>query len=346
MKKHMRFGVLVEKEQAIIKERELPLLGPHQVLVRQKACNICTTDYGQWQGLREHQGYPMAGGHESAGIIEAVGAAVKDFAVGDHVGLAYDGCGECLACRSGDFNFCTGIKERRTKDGYLGTFGFADYCVRNTRAIVKMNPDLDFSEAAFVEPLATVVKGMEKIRLQPLETVLVIGGGTMGLLNALAAKAMGARVIIAEIMENKLETAKEAGIEVIDAGNTDTVQKVKEFTDGMGADVVIVAVGSSKANEQALQAVKQLDGRILYFAAGYPVPEIKIDSNVIHYRRLELIGTYLAEARHFQFAAKLLNMGAVDVSCLIEERKFQLDDIQNAFAYASIPGKYRVSVLL
>ena len=66
--------------------------------VKQLACNICTTDYGQWLGLREHQGYPMAGGHEGSGVIKAVGEGVKDYKVGDFVAIAYDGCGECLRC--------------------------------------------------------------------------------------------------------------------------------------------------------------------------------------------------------------------------------------------------------
>ena len=86
--KMMRFSVLTEKGQAEVRERLLPEIGPHQALVRQLACNICTTDYGQWMGLREHQGYPMAGGHEGAGVIEAVGEGVKDYKPGDFVDIA------------------------------------------------------------------------------------------------------------------------------------------------------------------------------------------------------------------------------------------------------------------
>lgn len=88
-----------------------------------------------------------------------------------------------------------------------------------------MNPKLDPSEAAFLEPLATVVKGMKKLRVKPLETVAVIGAGTMGLVNALAARALGARVIVSEIMEKKINTAKEMGFEVIDAGKKIRLKK-------------------------------------------------------------------------------------------------------------------------
>ena len=97
--KKMKFSVLTEKGHAEVRERNLPEMGPDDVLVKQLACNICTTDYGQWLGLREHQGYPMAGGHEESGIVMAIGEDVKDLKPGDHVAVAYDSCGKCEACR-------------------------------------------------------------------------------------------------------------------------------------------------------------------------------------------------------------------------------------------------------
>lgn len=346
--KMMRFSVLTEKGHAEVRERPLPEIGPNQVLVKQLVCNICTTDYGQWLGLREHQGYPMAGGHEGAGVIAAVGEGVKDYKAGDFVAMAYDGCGECLACRQGDVLHCKDAASLKsmTEDGYLGGFGFADYFVRNTRSLIQMNPELDPSCAAFLEPLATVVKGLKKLRVQPLESVAIIGAGTMGLVNAQAARALGARVIVSEVMEKKIKTAREMGFEVIDAGKEDAVRAVKELTGGIGADAVIIAAGADIANKQALEMVKETDGRILFFAAGYPAPKLAIDSNIIHYRRLELIGTYAADTIDFFTAGRMLNSGAVDVSKIVEPVKYKLEDIQEAFQAAATPGMYRVSVLL
>lgn len=99
MGRKMRFGCLVKKGVAEVRERDLPEVGPYDVLLHMKVCNICTTDYGQWLGLREHQGYPMAGGHEAAGIVEQVGEKVTDLKVGDMVATGYEGCGHCPACR-------------------------------------------------------------------------------------------------------------------------------------------------------------------------------------------------------------------------------------------------------
>ena len=345
-KKTMRFSCLVKKGESEIRERPLGEMQPDQVLVKQLACNICTTDYGQWNGLREHQGYPHANGHEGSGIIIDKGSRVSGLEIGDMVAMAYDGCGECESCRQGDYAHCVKLKGRWTEDGYIGGFGFSDYCVRDARSLVKMNPDMDPGAAAFLEPLATVVRGIKKLRLKPMETVVVIGAGTMGLLNAQVAGANGARVIVSELMDKKLDTARAMGFEVINSKETDPVQAVRNMTNGKGADCVIVAVGNTIANKQALEMVKYTDGRILLFAAGYPAPSLEIGSNEIHYRRLELLGTFEADVNDFLTAGRLLSDYIVDVSKLIEEPRFTLDTMQEAYKHASIPGMYRVSVII
>lgn len=342
----MKFGCLVKKGVAEVRERDLPEVGDYEVLLDMKACNICTTDYQQWMGLREHQGYPMAGGHEASGIVKKIGAKVTEFKVGDMVATGYEGCGHCPACRAGHIDQCP-TQRKTSPDGYEWSFfGFSNYCVKATSGLYKIAPGIDPSEAAFVEPLATVLHGAEKLRLRPFETVVVIGGGTMGLLNGQAAKAYGCRVIVSEMIEKKIETARSMGFEVIDCSKDDPVEKVKELTDGAGADVVIVAVGATSANAQGLQMLKENDGRMLLFAAGYPAPELEIDSNTMHYRKMELIGTFGADYRDFKEAAKAISTRVVDVSKLIEEKKFPLSKIQEAFAEASKPGMYRVSVTL
>lgn len=342
----MRFGCLVKKGVAEVRQRELPEVGPYDVLLKMKACNICTTDYGQWLGLREHQGYPMAGGHEAAGIVEQVGEKVTDLKVGDMVATGYEGCGHCPACLEGHIDQCV-ESHSDTKDGYKwGFFGFSDYCVKKSASVYKVAKDLNPSEAAFMEPLATVIHGAKKLRLKPFETVVVIGAGTMGLINAQTAKAFGCRVIVTEMIKKKIKTAQAMGFEVVDCNADDPVEKVKELTEGEGADAVIVAVGATSANDQGLQMLKQNDGRLLLFAAGYPVPELKVDSNMLHYRKMELIGTFGADHEDFKEAAKALSTKVVDVSKLVEEEKYPLSKIQEAFEHASQPGRYRVSVIL
>ena len=104
--KTFRFGVLTSKGHAEVHEMKLPKLGEHQILIKQLACNICTADYGQWLGLREHQGYPMAGGHEGAGVILETGAKVVELLPGDFVAISNNYCGECEHCRKGEESQC------------------------------------------------------------------------------------------------------------------------------------------------------------------------------------------------------------------------------------------------
>lgn len=347
--KKTKFACLVEKQKAVIRERALPEeLEKDEILIKHLACNICTSDYGQWLGLREHQGYPMASGHEASGIIIEVGSDVRSVKVGDHVMFSHSGnCGACEACREGRVMECTSDSGNKpNKDGYYGPFGLSEYSVKKAKEVLWMNPELDPSQGGFMEPLSTVVYGLKKLRIQPFETVVVIGGGTMGLLNAMTAKAHACRVIVTEIMQKKIDTAREMGLEVIDLNRQDPVEAVKSMTGNKGADAVIVAVGNTKANTQAIQMLKKYDGRILYFAAGYPAPSIGIDSNAIHYKRAELYGTFGANLGECNEAARLLNSGIVDVSKLIEPKKYNLDDVQDAFKAASTPGMFRVSVVM
>lgn len=341
-----RFGVLVEKEKIEIHERPLPKVGPYDVLIRHEACNICTTDYTQYLGYREHQGYPMAGGHEDSGFIVEVGAKVKEFAPGDHVALGCPSCGICEACKSGHEGFCEDNDMTRhvTEDGYHGTFGFSDYVVMPARRCVKLSKDLPAGEAGFLEPLATVSKGIKLMNVQPGDTVVVIGAGTMGLLNAITLRAKACRVIVTEMMPNKIENARKEGLEVIDCGRADPVEEVKRLTGGRGADAVFVCVGSTAANNQAVEMLKQYYGKILIFAAIFPEPRFEISSNVIHYRHMIIMGTTGADLHDFLDAAKLLNSGMVKVTNLLEKSYYDLDHIEDAFKEAATPGKYRVTV--
>ncbi|MBP2076108.1 zinc-binding dehydrogenase [Oceanobacillus polygoni] len=344
-----RFGVLLESGKAEIREERLPDLKDDEVLIMQEACNICTTDYQQWQGKREHQGYPMAGGHECSGIIVAKGVKVSNsLKVGERVSVLYDYCGDCEKCKKGDITSCKNIKQfgKNYSDQYFGVFGFANYFIRKSKSVVKVSNDLSASEAGFVEPLSSVLKGIRKLRINSgFDTVVVIGGGTMGLLNAAAAQAMGARVIVSERNPKKVEKIKQMDLELIDAGETDPVEEVKKRTNGSGADIVIVAVGTSSANEQALNMIKDDEGKVLLFAAGYPAPELNVDSNEIHYKQCELIGTYGSSLEDFNNAAKMLSERRIDVSPLIEE-EVPLTRIQEAYEKASTRGNYRISVLL
>ena len=347
--KTFRMGVLTKAHTLELVTLPLPEMGAEEVIVKHETCNICTTDYGQWLGKREHQGYPMAGGHEGSGIVIAKGAKVGDeLQIGDRVGLTYSYCGNCKACRLGEQIDCVDRDtllsyKAKSPFGYYGTHGFSDYFVHPAKYLIRMSKDIEPTEAGFLEPVATVVNGIHKLRVKPMEFVLVIGGGTMGLINAQVTRAFGARVVVSDPMPEKRKVAAEMGFAAINPAEEDVVERVKAMSDGKGADAVIVGVGTTEANSQALQAVKHLDGRVLLFAAGFPVPALETDSNEMHYRKLELIGAFEANQKDFYDAARLLNNRQIDVRPLVSGT-FPLDEIEAAFADAAVPGRFRVAL--
>jgi L-iditol 2-dehydrogenase len=227
----------------------------------------------------------------------------------------------------------------------LGSKKFANYAVIRQREAALVSNDIPAEQAGFLEPVATVVQCVKKSRIQPMEDVVVVGAGTMGLVNAQVAKAWGARVMISDIDPKKIAQARKMGIaDVIDAKNDDPVKKVMELTGGKGADCVIAAVGSTIAYKQGYEMLKRLRGRLILFPAGYPAPALSIDPNEVHYRKIEIIGTFGADMADFEDAATLLSKKLIDMSYSLEGKEFALKDIQQAYEAASTPGTYRITV--
>lgn len=342
--KTTKTAVLRGKEQLTIENRTLPELTPDSVLVKIKACNICTSEYGVYNGSRTRP-YPLVFGHEWAGEVLETGSHVDHLKKGDMVACGYEfdpTSPESLEGRTGE---CRHIKTANdlNPDGYYGNAGFAEYAVKSKVGLYRITPGVDPAVAGLLEPIASVVFGLRKLNVHWGETVVVIGGGTMGLLNALMAREYGARVLVSELLPKKLETVRGCGIEVIDAGAADPVQEVMRLTGGRGADAVILAVGAQSATDQSFEMLKPKRGRVLLFAASYPSPRINLDVNTIHYRKIDIMGTFGADHRDFQTAADAINRGKIDFTPVIESR-YSFENMEDAMKAACVPGAYRVCV--
>lgn len=346
----MRFGVIEKDHIAKVCEHDIPKCGDDQVVIRNKVCNICTSDYQQWLGLRQNRKMPSAFGHENAGIVDRVGKNVKNVKVGDQVVTnVYSPCMQCKSCREGKNSFRCENPELHPADtdsfGYYGTYGCSEYKVVDSKQVYRVVGDISFEEMAFCEPLSTVIHGIKRLHVKAGEQILVIGAGTMGMLNAMVAKAYGAEVIISDVSELKLKNAKKMGYHnLINPLKDNYKEKVEEYTDGKGVDSIIIAVGASSAYEQALE-IARLESKLLIFAAGYPEPEWSLKPNAVHYKLLQIIGTYGCTPADFEQAAEFLGKRIVNVNGLIQSR-YKLDDIQEAFSAASTKDAYRVSVLM
>ncbi len=348
MKGTTRFGVLVADRKAEVHSHAIPEVGPDEVLVNNKACNICTFDYQQWLGDRPQQPYPQAFGHEDAGVIVKVGSAVDTLKVGDHVvSNTYFPCLQCRSCLLGtNMRLCeqSGDKTHTKNEfGYYGPYGCAEYKVLKSKHVLKIDSSVSFEDASFTEPIATTVYGLRKMGLNANDKVLVIGAGSMGLLNAQLARYYGTDVIVSELMEKKLATARKMGFEkLINPTEGNFEEQVQEYTNGKGPDAIIVAVGATKAYEQAF-AVAPDGCRFLIFAANFPAPEWNIDPNLVHYRLWEIYGTVGAALSDYQRAVDILASGELDLANLVEAR-YPLAEVQKAFEHAATVGSYRVNV--
>ena len=346
MKSNVKTAVMTGALEAKVIERTLPKLKGHDVLVKVAACNICTSEYGVFNGSRTNRPFPLVYGHEWAGYVEAVGEEVVSVEVGDYVASGYDYNPYSIPSRDGRTGECPYVSgaNKDNGDGTFGNPGCAEYTVISEVALYKMDKGVDPSAAAFLEPVGTVCNGLRHMDMAFGESLLIIGAGTMGILNALVARAYGLNVFVSEMMENKINTARALGLTVINPKETDIEAYIKEKTQGQGVDGVVIAVGATPAYDQAIKLVKNKRGKLLLFAAGYPSPELNIDANNIHYRRMKVIGCYGADYMDFKMAASLINRKAINLEPLIDE-KFGLEDIQKAMEASIVPGKYRVSVL-
>src|SRR5437870_8014226 len=226
----------------------VPEIGPGEILVKVHTCGICGTDLKKI-ATGSHSA-PRIFGHETSGTVAGVGDEVTEFSAGDRVMVFHHiPCGECYYCRHKTFAQCETYKKVGCTAGFEPSGGgFAEY-VRVldwivNRGTVRIPDETSFEQAAFVEPVNTCMKGIERLALEPGETVLTIGQGPIGIMLSSLAKRAGANVITSDLYEPRLTISKAFGLEnTINAGRIDPVQEVRRQTDGRGADVAILAVG-------------------------------------------------------------------------------------------------------
>ena len=343
----MKYKILVMEEigQLSIREAEVPVPKDDELLVKVKNCNICTTDWQNWNGMRgkSNKSFPYAPGHEACGIVEAVGPDATLYKPGDYVAVGYIGCGSCPACRVGNTTACK-EKKSRSMGNITGGFGMSQYMIVSTREAYRINEGIPYEVACYLEPVATSVHGVQKLAVNPGDSLLVIGAGNLGLVNAQVAKAFGCKVFVSEVNPQRVEIARSLGFEVINPVDEDLEALSKSYTGGRGFDHVIIAVGNTPATEQAFKVVRRA-GKVLLFAAGYPSPELNLNVNQIHYGNWHVIGTGGASAPDYELACQFLNEGVVKVDKMISYT-VSLSEYERAFELAATPGNYRVSLSL
>src|SRR5882762_5559660 len=225
----------------------VPEIAAGELLLRVHTCGVCGTDLKKIAS-GSHSA-PRIFGHETSGEIAAVGVGVKKFAPGDRVVVFHHiPCRECYYCQHKTFAQCPTYKKVGCTAGFEPSGGgFAEY-VRVMdwiveQGTVKIPQGVSFEQACFVEPVNTCMKGIEALRLEPGETVLAIGQGPIGIILSVLARRAGATVITSDLYPERLKIGESFGLELImDAARTNVLERVRELTEGRGADAVILAV--------------------------------------------------------------------------------------------------------
>ena len=289
----MTAAVLYGKEDIKIEKVPIPRVADGEVLVKVQVALTCGTDLKVYQrGYHARMIVPPAlFGHELAGIVEEAGPNVRGFKKGMRVvALNSAPCGMCFYCSKHQENLC--------EDLLFNNGAYAEY-IRIPKRIVESNmlavpPDVSYEEAAMVEPLACVLRGLHETGVEIGDTMIVIGGGPIGLMFVQVAKAIGCNVVSVVKRDSQVAAAKRMGAhDVVQITNVkDPIEAIRAVTpEKRGGDVVIEAVGRPEAWEWATEMVRK-GGTVNFFGGCATGTKVQLDTNRLHYSEITLKATF------------------------------------------------------
>jgi len=328
-----------------VEEVDVPKIGKGELLIRNHVALTCGTDLKMF--LRGHRlaTPPLIIGHEFAGTVEKIGEGVEGFEEGMRIVAANSApCMSCYYCGIGKPNLCDRLDEALV--GFSSPGAYAEY-VRLPARIVKQNTyeipkDVPFEAAAFVEPLACVVHGIELSNIKARDLVFVIGAGPIGLLHVQLAKVRGAgTVVVADASPERLQRVAQLGADkTVTSG--DPASQVKALTDNRGADVTIEAVGKPETWELAVRATRK-GGTTLLFGGCPAGSTASIDTGLVHYGELTLKGVFHHTPSDVHESLRLISTGQVKVASLVTHR-MKLTEVEAALRLMQKGAAIKVAI--
>ena len=313
----MRVAMYYNNRDVRLEEMPTPQIGPGELLVKVMASGICGSDVMEWYRIRKA---PLVLGHEIAGEIVEVGENVEQYRLGDRVFVSHHvPCNTCRYCLNGQHTVCETLHTTNFDPG-----GFAEYLrvprLNVDRGVFLLPDGVSFEEGVFIEPLACVVRGQRVARLQPGQTVLVLGSGISGLLHIALARALGAgRIVATDINEYRLDAAQRFGADVAIHAKDDVPARLRQANEGRLADLVIVCTGAFPAFVQALQSVDR-GGTVLFFAPTEPGVDLPVPVNDFWRNGITLMPSYGNSPLDAVVAIELIRARRVPVREMITHR--------------------------
>jgi (R,R)-butanediol dehydrogenase/meso-butanediol dehydrogenase/diacetyl reductase len=299
--------------------------GSDEIRIHVAYCGVCGTDLHVFKGgMDKRVSIPQVIGHEMSGEIAEVGANVKGWSLGERVVVRpLHPCGNCPACRAGHSHICYNLKFLGidTPGAFQGSWTVPAHTLHRLPA------NLPMDRAALIEPLAVACHDVRLGEVKPKEEVVVIGGGPIGLLIALVAASIKARVLVSEVNPFRLNMARELGLEAVNPKEVDLADLVGKRSGGAGADVVFEVSGSAAGAATMTQLVRSR-GRIVIVAIFAEAP--RVDLFRFFWRELRLCGARVYEPEDFNQATALAASGALPLERLISAKR-PLKDLQKVF---------------
>jgi L-iditol 2-dehydrogenase len=332
----MRIARWYSNRDVRVEEMPVPEIGAGEILVSIEACGICGSDVMEWYRIDRA---PLILGHEVGGQVVEVGGGVTRYHEGDRVTIAHHvPCNACKYCLSGHHTMCDTLRTTNFYPGGLSEYVRLPEIVVN-RGVFVLPDSMSYREATFVEPLACVLRGLQKTGMRPGDTVLVIGSGIAGLLYIQLARHMAAgKVIATDINEYRLNMADKLRADVVINANEDVLSRVKELNQGYLADVVVLCTGAKSAVRQALDSIER-SGTVLFFAATGPGVEIPFSVNDTFWRNdVTLTTSYAASPDDYREALDLVSRGIINTE-LMTTHVLPMKDVARGFQLVAEAGE-------
>jgi len=312
--------------KAELSEVPVPIIGQGEVLVEMKACGLCGTDIEKLRG--EYKAAMPVVGHEAVGVVSSVGEGVRGLREGDRVFPHHHvPCYACYYCRHGDETVCSQYKVSNLDPG-----GFSEY-MRVPRwnvergAVLHIPGGVTFDEAALVEPLACCVRALDRCRVSAGDTVLVVGAGPVGMMQALLLGSAKVGIIISDVVKPRLKFAESASVgSVLDAGKQNVPEVVKNETERRGADLAIVASGSQRAVMQAVLSVRK-GGTVCLFGVPVEGAVLAYELSKVYNSSISMVPSYGAVETDTAKAMAVIASRHVEFGRLITHR-FRLEEFK------------------
>jgi (R,R)-butanediol dehydrogenase / meso-butanediol dehydrogenase / diacetyl reductase len=328
----MKVGTYVSPMQVEMTERELPSPKADEALIKVSYAGICGTDMMIFHGLHPRAKAPLVLGHEFSGVVMEVGND-QHVKKGDRVVVEpLLNCGKCAACQAGQIHVCENLR-------YIGIDqdgGFAEYTTIPVHRLRVLPDSVTEKEAAMIEPLAVAIHTVRRSKLKVGDTVAILGAGPIGLLIGIIAERAGAgKIFISDVSSMRLQVAREMGFEAIDAKTKNIAQVVKEYTNGVRADVVYEVAGNQFTADQMIDCIK-FQGEIAVVSVYKKPPAIQLAA--MHFREISLMTTRCYSSEDFTKAIELLAQNKINLDPLVSHI-LKLEDIQAGFDLMGNPDQ-------